>query len=232
MKNMQLAGIVMALVATFAAPGARASVTVGSGSNAGTCYPFGCPSLNAITAYQQVYSATAFSGVQAINTLSFAKAFGLGTFDTATYTISLSTTAKSVLGLDTDNIWNNVGADNIVLGTFTLSGAAPLVLSFSGAEFDYDPALGNLLLNVAISNVTTAGPNLLPISYAPYFAADQTTSVTSNLYGNVDGYRQGNFALITTFDLVTPTNVPEPMTASIIGIGLLGMAAVRRHKKK
>ena len=46
---------------------------------------------------------------------------------------------------------SNLGADNVLFTTLTLSGSSPLTLTIAGNPFLYDPAKGNLLLNITIS---------------------------------------------------------------------------------
>jgi hypothetical protein len=224
MKNFRTlaAALVMGLVT---AVNAHAGLTVGN-DDGGNCYPFSCLPSDGGTRYQQVYSAGAFSSSMLINSLSFYKSSG-GSLNSASYTLSLSTTSKNVKFLDTSNPANNIGSDNTVLGTFALSGMIPDVLTFTGSTFNYDPTMGNLLLDVVVSNVITAN------GYGSFFKGTNDNPATSRLYVNSDGVRQDSLGpLVTTFDFVPPpSNVPEPMPLATLSIGLAGMAAARRRRK-
>lgn len=191
---------------------AQADVIVGS-YDGGNCYPFSCGASDGVTTYQQIYSADAFSGVLTFNAISFFldEDEGPGLMDSATYTVSFSTTSKAVDGLDTE-FANNIGGDSAVFGVFSLSGVMPSILTLTGNAFTYDPTQGNLLMTVEISGLTEANP------YESFFQADYTGEVTQRLYA-YDGEATGEVA---TGALVTEFHpVPEP---SSVVLGLIGLA--------
>ena len=208
----------------MAPPGAASAQLVGSGSGA-NCFPFGC-SLGTGTVYQQVFAASNFSGKMAIRGLNFFREYD-GELRTGTFEFYLSTTTAAVDGLS--NAYDsNRGANNMLWGTFALDGGAPGTLSFVGTPFFYDPAVGNLLLDIRViggwggsslfrANNGDAGGMF---SRAHDFGAGtsgyglQTEFVTSN---------RGIDPLIAV--------VPEPATNALVAIGLIAMAVVGSRRR-
>src|SRR5262249_32933312 len=125
------------------------------------CFPFMCnesgTSEGQSIHYQQVYAASAFSGITQIDSLTFfriaAAAFGgRDTLLTGNYQISVSTTTMAVNGLSGD-LASNSGVDNTVIFAGTLSGSArPSFTITAQKQFVYSPAEGNLLLDVVVTN--------------------------------------------------------------------------------
>lgn len=221
---MKKSAIVASTLAMLLSGTAQASITVGN-NNSGNCYPYSCFASDGGTEYQQVFSSTAFSGPIAINSISVDLNNG-GLMDNATYTLSLSTTSKAVNELDTSNTANNIGANNAFFGTFTLGGNMPNVLTFNGTTFNYNPTVGNLLLDVTISGVTNK------VGYQSFFNADYTGALTSRLWSNSNGTSQGTGGLVTTFDSVTAVPEPESYAMLLAGLGLMGFMTRRKSGKK
>ena len=97
------------------------------------------------------YAFYAFTGVTPFNQINFFLSVPARR-DFGTYTIDFSYTPQAVNALSSASPSANIGADETLLGSFTLSGgAAPSTLTFTGNTFTYDPAMGNLLMTINIS---------------------------------------------------------------------------------
>jgi len=121
-------------------------------------------------------------------------------------------------GLD-NNFVDNLGADNTVFDVAVLTGgAAGGVLSFLGGPFFYDPAAGNLLLDVQISGASHAGTNT-------YFQTPLSTVAASRLYTDPPFVSQDTDGpLVTGF---VPLAIPEPPTFALFVLGIVGFGISR-----
>lgn len=197
------------------------SLTVGV-NNGGNFFPFGGPAAGyAGTRYQEAYSSTLFSGPISITGIDFFLATAGNLFD-ATYKLSFSTITAGVNSLSDTNFNSNLGPDDTVFDTVTLSGAAPNKLTFTGAPFSYNPANGNLLLDIQITNpVATSG--------VAYFEDGDISGLSTISRYHDFGVGTTGFGLVTEFDFGS-SSAPEPGTLVLLSVGLAGIFVRRlRH---
>jgi hypothetical protein len=189
------------------------------------CIPFGCPTTIGIGLYQQVYSSTVFSGPTTINSITFFDTFSSilpnpNAVTPATYTFRLSTTARAV-GLLSTTLASNVGADDALFFSGLLGGPiAGTRLTIAGAPFLYNPAGGNLLLQIQVSG---AG-----IETGVSMDADFENGLFSRAFNNnfaPTGVDADGLGLVTEFN----ATVPEPATLLLLGGGLASAGWRRRR---
>jgi hypothetical protein len=216
---------------TIVVPGADAA-SVGS---IGNDDPFDLADTNLSSMrYQQVYASSQFSGPILITGMDFRVAALFSGFSStlSSIQIDLSTTSAAVDHLD-ETFSNNVGSDDTVVfakGALALSGSAggpagvakafDVHIGFS-TPFIYDPAKGNLLLDVRNFDGGSSGP----------LDSDQSnTDSVSRLVADGVNETKGltdSSGLVTQFDFDTVAT-PEPSSIAFGALGLLAIAAVRR----
>ena len=197
------------------------AVTIGLPASDPNCFPFG--GCGEGTRYQQVYSASEFSGAITIGIINFFSVEPTGSLPSGTFSFSLSTSANPVDALDTVLFDNNVGSDNQLFGVFDLTGqATPSILKFAGTPFVYDPTLGDLLLDMHISGISGGGASFLARN-------DDAGGLFSRVHDFGGGFT--GTGLVTEFlppevpsgDDKGPTPIPEPHTLLLVGGGLLAL---------
>jgi hypothetical protein len=163
--------------------------------------------------YQQVYAVSTFAGPTSISSLTFyydSSRGGWSTVISGTYSVYLSTTSAVVNALDGVSLANNRGFDWTFFGGLSSGNDTNPFITVSGTPFSYDPAKGNLLVEIIGSGQI----------------------VTGNVLG-VNGYIQAddNGVLISRA-VEYSTVVPEPGTLALVGLGIVGVAGVARYKAK
>lgn len=185
--------------------------------------PFGGPIPPAPgTRYQQAYASADFTGPISITGIDFLDGIGFLGLGPTTYTLSLSTITAGIDTLSDTNFDSNLGADNTLFETVALSGFAPTTLSFTGGPFQYDPANGNLLLDISVSpSVSSADP-------AAYAAMSGDATGIFSRYQNFSEGTVG-WGLVTEFDF---SSVPEPSTYIPVVLGIVWIASRRIRSSK
>lgn len=196
--------------------------------NLGNCFPFGCSYLGE---YQQVYTASAFSGPITIKGLDFFNtsfhSVPSTSMNSGNWTIALSTTSKD---------WNtlsaafaaNIGLDN----TQVFSGNLFQPWAFGNTlhidlttPFSYTPGIGrNLLMDVRVSGASEPGGEILFDSNG--FVHKNT--IMGRVY--IGGTVESGDGLVTGFT-TDAIGIPEPVSLALFGIGLVGLGACRRRNQ-
>lgn len=212
-----------ALAAVFSIGEAKAGyIVIGSPGDASNLLPFGA---NGLTAYQQVYNANQFtSGIIAINGIAFFNTISPGgNITPATYSVYLSTTSVPVSSLAPGAASSNLGSDNTLFFSGTLGD--PVTnggFTINGTPFTYNPADGNLLIDIVVTNPTGSGS--VPLDANAFGNFGTVSSRSDDL--DPSGVASIGWGLVTGFDFTPgasdPTVIPEP--ASIAAFGFLTLA--------
>jgi hypothetical protein len=200
---------------SFSVSATNSTINIGANDN-NSRYPIGLdPSANGTSfpnfqtggTYQQVYAKTAFSGPVTITQIAFASHELTSNPGIATYNfdVSLGSTAAAPNALST-NLAANRGAQlaPVFSGPLTanITDGAQFDVVLDITPFTYDPANGNLLLEINFNApVQFSGGSLL------YFRAgtDSRTSRAANPSGLAGGAFTDNFGLLTRFTTQTNT---------------------------
>src|SRR5713101_197088 len=214
---------------------AHADTTVGTTQPGnGNCFPFTCNnsglSSGQTTEYQQVYSSTAFSGTQTVDGLTFYFDNGGSTnVLPGTYDIYLSTTTAMVNSLSGDPATNR-GGDFTLVDVFTGGvNSEPAFTIGLTTPFSYNPANGNLLLEVRAFNQ----PDIPDTGLNAFLQADESGAITSRAWSATYSPTliTDSIGLVTTFD-TSPVATPEPGSIALLGLGSIALFVCGKGPKK
>ncbi len=197
-----------------------AQVTFGRaifGSN--NAFPFNSDGFGANPRYQQVYKGSLFGGPTTIGSLTFFDNAAPARFETADYTVRLSTSKFGVNSLDTVNLDSNPGADAQLFATVHLSGATGSSFTITGTPFNYNPSSGDLLIDITRANaVIRSGMGAL----------DSMNGTAGGIFSRADNFGEefNNWGLVTRFNFV-----PEPSTLILL-VGSVGLMSARRFRMR
>ena len=225
---MWVAAVVLAMLADVTA--SADSVRIGGPGTDTNRYPFGEAAL-AGKRYQQVYNSALFGDPMTISEIGFFNNRDLPGYypvSGSNFSIYLSTTSKLVNGLDTV-MANNVGGDNALFFLGVLDSKVPFVdgewkLQLTGTPFTYDPANGNLLVDILATGGSDS--HLYLDAHNGDFGTD-----SSRMENYASGFDEG-FGLVTQFVGSRGPAVPEAGTlASLCTLtGLGGLWLLRRRR--
>jgi hypothetical protein len=211
---------------TCCMPSLRATTIVGGGTGGGNAFPFGNNSLLYSGEYQQVYSSSLFNDPVQISQIAFASQeaqsyllnLTLGLTTTAVAVNSLSTNYNNNKGVDFTTVFSGVQAV-AATGTSTFD----LVFNLS-SPFNYNPASGNLLLDVFINS----NGAVEPMFYVSGTSLDSSRVFNS---GGNGAPTADSLSLETQFTVTSA--VPEPSSGLLllVGIGLMSGAAIISRAK-
>jgi hypothetical protein len=178
---------------------------------------------NASTRYQQAYASSDFSSIGSpflITSIDFLG--GSGKLAPSTYNLYFSTITAGIDSLSDVNFDSNRGADNTFFASVTLTGTAPATLTFSGIPFNYNPAHGNLLLDIVVS---PGGVDANSGFGAAYFSTSNAFGIFSR-YHNF-GVGNAGWGLVTEFDY----QAPEPSAAALLCTVAVVAVGLRRWRR-
>ena len=241
LKNRAIHSAILSFALLGVSTAFGANVTLGT-ANDGNCYPFNCNDSGSASGqsiqYQQVFRGDQFgSSPISITAITFSDTFltqfGFSNVPllSGSYTFSFAYSSAAVNGLS-GTLANNITSGLATFATTNSAGIAAgfTTLTFNGSAFTYNPTLGNLLLNIVVTNQA----NVNSASYSPAngLDADDSGAVTSRAYqiGRAAGVADST-GLVTSFTFTTITaQAPEPATYALIGSCLAALLGWKKRK--
>jgi hypothetical protein len=219
----------IALVAAMASPAAADLITIGTGNVGANTFPLGSPdgeNFPYLGEYQQIYAAPEFSAPVTITGVAFQTVRPPRATVSDDITVGLSTTAAT-LDAPGATYAARIGADftTVFAGTLAITarsdGTFDVFIPLS--PFRYDPANGNLLLDVDV--LSSTGPGIVAFATT----VDHVTTRIFNFGGTGTPTIDVGFGLLTQF---TVGAVPEPSSLALCGLGIVAAAAYAHGRRK
>lgn len=217
------AGIAMALGASVAS----ASPVIIDGANnlpsSGDC-TFAC-----LTSYQQVYSASLFSGTVDISKVEFRYSYDGNAWSAGNnYSLTIGIANGGVNGLTANQAGNMASSQLFGTQSFTGTSTQGGWYGFSG-NYVYDSSLGDLIIWIqrtagSSSSVSTDYNGDSGGEFSRTFAGDGWCSLASACVGS-------DYGNVTRLEVnaAQGNDLPEPASLALVGLGLLAAAGVRRR---
>lgn len=223
MARNALASTVLAFALSVTMAGsASASLTVGVPGGAPVTVPFFANTGTTSTPsfeFEQIYSSSAFSGPLTINSLTFFAPPGGDPTLAGDYDFVLGTTTSPLFSTYPLALSNTQTFRNGAIGAHSGD------LMLSGAPYAYNPADGNLVVEIIVTN-----------------QANIAVTNGGGFYSDKDGLMSrtwlfpGQAAVVSARGLVTEFNgpglVPEPATWTLMLAGFAGLGVLLRARRK
>jgi hypothetical protein len=211
-------------------------VTIGGPADHANSFPFTWSDFNLPNRYQQVYSASLFSGSIFIDAIRFSNTISAATgypsaIANGQYLVRFAITNAPVNGLGTVFADNIDGFDQTFFSGVLTSAADGLRIA-GATPYRYDPSRGNLLMDVTILSQERNVASGLDGSRS-------STDGTSRVFHSYPLPPNGSFppvaddfGLVTTFETRPGAVTPEPVGTVLLATGLGGLGALRRRRKR